>query len=100
MDLPDSTTRAEIFSIHLRKRELSPLDFDIQALSALTDGFSGAEIEQVIVASLYLAREQRMHLNTTHIRDEIVQTQPLSRVMTEKVNRLRAWAKGRTVSAN
>jgi SpoVK/Ycf46/Vps4 family AAA+-type ATPase len=100
VDLPDSTTRAEIFSIHLRKRELSPLDFDIQALTALTDGFSGAEIEQVIVASLYLAREQRMHLNTTHIRDEIVQTQPLSRVMTEKVNRLRAWAKGRTVSAN
>jgi hypothetical protein len=52
------------------------------------------------VASLYLAREQQMPLNSNHIRNELEQTQPLSRVMTEKVNRLRAWAKDRTVSAN
>jgi len=100
VDLPDAATRAEIFAIHLRKRELNPTDFDIPALAALTDGYSGAEIEQAIVASLYLAREQQMPLNTVHIHNEILQTQPLSRVMTEKVSRLRAWARDRTVSAN
>jgi SpoVK/Ycf46/Vps4 family AAA+-type ATPase len=100
VDLPDTATRAEIFAIHLRKRELDPSDFDIAALSASTEGYSGAEIEQAIVASLYLAREQQVPLNTTHIRNELEQTRPLSRVMAEKVGRLRAWARDRTVSAN
>lgn len=58
VDLPDTARRAKIFAIHLRKRELSPPDFDIPALAALTEGFSGAEIEQSIVASLYRARSR------------------------------------------
>jgi SpoVK/Ycf46/Vps4 family AAA+-type ATPase len=100
VDLPDVAARAEIFAIHLRKRDLEPRDFDIPALAGLTDGFSGAEIEQAIVASLYLAREQELPLTTDHIRNELHRTQPLSRVMAEKVNRLRAWARDRTVPAN
>jgi SpoVK/Ycf46/Vps4 family AAA+-type ATPase len=100
LDLPDAATRAEIFAIHLRKRELDPADFDITALAAPAEGFSGAEIEQAIVAALYLARERQMPLNTSHIRDELERTRPLSRIMSEKVNQLRAWARDRTVPAN
>jgi SpoVK/Ycf46/Vps4 family AAA+-type ATPase len=100
VDLPDTDTRAEILAIHLGKRGLKPSDFDIPALSMLTEGFSGAEIEQAIVAALYLAREQHSPLTTEHIRNELDHTRPLSRVMAEKVNRLRAWAKNRTVPAN
>jgi SpoVK/Ycf46/Vps4 family AAA+-type ATPase len=100
VDLPDAATRAEILAIHLRKRDHRPLDFDISELARLTDGFSGAEIEQAIVAATYLAREQRATMATGHIRTEIQQTRPLSLVMAEKVARLRAWAKDRTVAAN
>jgi len=100
VDLPDAATRAEIFAIHLRKREHKPVDFDILALTGITDGFTGAEIEQSIVAATYLAREQGVAINTEHIRSEIEQTQPLSRVMAEKMARLRAWAQDRTVPAN
>lgn len=100
LDLPDAATRAEIFAIHLRKRELDPAGFDLAALAATTQGYSGAEIEQAVVAALYLAREQRIPLNTSHIRNELEQTRPLSRIMAEKVNSLRAWARDRTVSAN
>ena len=100
LDLPDAATRAEIFAIHLRKRELEPADFDTTALGASTEGFSGAEIEQAVVAALYLAREQQMPLNTSHIRNELEQTRPLSRILAEKLNRLRSWARDRTVSAN
>ena len=100
VDLPDAAGRAEIFAIHLRKRELDPSDFDLTSLTASTEGFSGAEIEQAIVAALYLAREQKTPLNTIHIRTEIEQTRPLSRVMAEKMDRLRAWSRERTVSAN
>lgn len=100
VDLPDAATRAEIFAIHLRKREHKPVDFDILALTGITEGFTGAEIEQSIVAATYLAREQGVAINTEHIRTEIDQTQPLSRVMAEKMARLRAWAQDRTVPAN
>jgi len=100
VDLPDTATRAEILTIHLRKRDHRPIDFNIPALASLTRGFSGAEIEQAIVAATYLAREQQSAMNTGHIRTEIEQTRPLSLVMAEKVAGLRAWAKDRTVSAN
>jgi len=100
VDLPDAATRAEIFAIHLRKREHKPVAFDILTLTGITEGFTGAEIEQSIVAATYLAREQGVAINTGHIRSEIEQTRPLSRVMAEKMARLRAWAQDRTVPAN
>jgi len=55
VDLPDAAVRADIFAIHLAKRELKPKDFDLAALAAASDGFSGAEIEQAIVSGLYAA---------------------------------------------
>ncbi len=100
VDLPDAPTRAEIFAIHLRKRGLKPLDFDILSLAKLSEGFSGAEIEQAIVAARYLARADGGTVDTGHVREEIERTRPLSRVMAEKVAGLRAWAAGRTVPAN
>jgi SpoVK/Ycf46/Vps4 family AAA+-type ATPase len=100
VDLPDAPTRAEIFAIHLRKRDLKPIDFDLLSLAKLTGGFSGAEIEQAIVAARYLARSDGSTLTTGHIRAEIEHTRPLSRVMAEQVARLRAWAAERTVPAN
>lgn len=100
VDLPDAATRAEIFAIHLRKREHKPVDFDILQLANLTGGFSGAEIEQAIVAATYLAREQGTNLATGHVITEIQQTRPLSQVMAEPLARLRQWAQDRTVPAN
>ena len=100
VDLPDAATRAEILAIHLRSRGLKPVEFDLMELANLTAGFSGAEIEQAIVAGLYLAREQQQPLDTGHLATEIRQTRPLSQVMAEKIDRLRAWASERTVAAD
>ena len=99
VDLPDAATRAEIFAIHLRSRDLKPVEFDLTELANLSGGFSGAEIEQAIVAGLYLSREQQQPLDTGHLATEIRQTRPLSHVMAEKIDRLRAWARERTVAA-
>ena len=100
VDLPDAATRAEIFAIHLRKRGHKPMDFDILQLASQTEGFSGAEIEQAIVAATYLAREQGTTLATGHVLTELQQTRPLSQVMAEPLARLRHWAQDRTVPAN
>lgn len=99
VDLPEEAVRREIFEIHLRKRGQDPARFDLARLAQASEGFSGAEIEQAVVAALYLAREQRSELDTGHVLSELSLTQPLSVVMVEKVAALRAWARGRTVPA-
>ncbi len=100
VDLPDAATRREIFRIHLEKRGHHAADFDLDALAAAAQGFSGSEIEQVVVAALYTAFSDGGDLSTEGVLAEVASTQPLSRMMEENVTALRAWAEGRTVRAN
>lgn len=100
VDLPTVEIRQMIFSIHLKKRFIDPEGFDLERLAAATEGFSGAEIEQAVVAALYACQALECDLDTQHILNEIVNTSPLSVVMAEKMAQLRAWADARTVSAN
>jgi SpoVK/Ycf46/Vps4 family AAA+-type ATPase len=97
VDLPTQQTRAEIFRIHLQKRNQVVSEFDLEALAEASDGFSGSEIEQAIVAALYVIHADNESLQTRHILDEIRQTRPLSVVMAEKISYLRQWASDRTV---
>ena len=76
-----------------------PEKFDLKSLAAESDGFSGSEIEQVVVSGLYGAHAQRSQLGTAHLLQEISRTRPLSVVMAEKIGRLRQWADDRTVPA-
>jgi SpoVK/Ycf46/Vps4 family AAA+-type ATPase len=99
VDLPDDPTRAEIFRIHIARRELKVEDFDLIALASAADGFSGAEIEQVVVSAVYAGQAQSRDPDQTMLLDCIRATAPLSVVMAEKLNDLRRWASGRTVSA-
>ena len=100
VDLPNKDIRASILAIHLANRDQSLNNFDIEQLSRVTDGFSGAEIEQVIVASLYAAHAKKEALATSHLLTEIEQTRPLSVVMAERIANMRHWASGRTVSCD
>jgi SpoVK/Ycf46/Vps4 family AAA+-type ATPase len=100
VDLPNGEARRAIVHIHLVKRSQDPARFDVEALVQRTDGYSGAEIEQVIVAGLYTAMAARAALDTATLLDEAARTKPLSVVMAERVAALRGWAQGRTVAAN
>jgi hypothetical protein len=100
VDLPHAEARTEIFRIHLQKRSLKPDGFDCAALAAASEGFSGAEIEQAIVAALYAAAAAHRELDQADVRHELTMTRPLSVLMAEAVADLRAWARERTVSAD
>lgn len=100
VDLPDIETRKEIFSIHLKKRDFDPGNFDLEIAAEMSNGFSGAEIEQVIVSGLYSSAGGHGILNTEVLLDEIKKTKPLSVIMAENIESMREWAKKRTVSAN
>lgn len=100
VDLPTAEIRASILAIHLSNRDQSLAKFDIDGLANAMSGFSGAEIEQAVVAALYAAHAKREPLASGHINAEIQQTRPLSVVLSEKISVLRQWAAGRTVSCD
>jgi SpoVK/Ycf46/Vps4 family AAA+-type ATPase len=100
VDLPSRKTRQRIFTVHLKKRGLDPTAFDIKQLAKASENFSGAEIEQAIVSTLYSSRTNNASPNTELVLAEITQTRPLAIVMAEKINALRAWATDRTVPAD
>jgi ATP-dependent 26S proteasome regulatory subunit len=100
VDLPDEKMRQEIFSIHLKKRGFDPASFDLDSLSQVSHGFSGAEIEQAIVSGLYSMASGSGILTNDILITEVKATRPLSVLMAEQVDALRDWAKDRTVSAN
>ena len=97
VDLPSPRIRASIFAIHLTSRDQALSGFDLEKLAMMTDGFSGAEIEQAIVSALYAGHAKNEELSTELIAEEIRQTRPLSVVMDDRVSALRQWSEGRTV---
>jgi len=99
VDLPGLEIRKEIFNIHLDRRKLDKSNLNIDGLANLTDGFSGAEIEQLVVSAIYSAKSGSP-IETTDLVAEIERTRPLSVVMAEKLAALRDWASERTVAVD
>ena len=99
VDLPELAVRQEIFAIHLSRRGQDMTRFNTAVLAQLSEGFSGAEIEQAVVSALYATHAQGVELANQHIEEAILTTRPLSVVMYEKVAYLRQWANERTVPA-
>lgn len=100
VDLPGADVRQLIFDIHLNKREIPTLAIETMKLAEASEGFTGAEIEQVVVAALYASKAQGSHVTTDILLEEIAATRPLSVVMAEQMQALRDWADQRTVPAD
>lgn len=100
VDLPDATARAEIFRIHLEKRQIDWGGFSLITLADAAEGFSGAEIEQAVVGALYAAHTAGATVDEAMVLEEIQGTRPLSVLMSEQVQGLRQWAASRTVPAD
>ena len=98
VDLPNPEEREAILKIHLTLRKQEIGHFDLAQIVAGCEGFSGAEIEQAVIASLYRAMAQKRALDTGLILEELRQTVPLSVTRREDVEGLREMAKGRFVS--
>lgn len=93
IDLPSVAERREIFAIHIAKRGRKPLDFDLDSLARACENFSGAEIEQAVIAALYDSFETGRDLNTEDILTAIRNTIPLAQTMENQVKSLRTWAR-------
>jgi hypothetical protein len=99
VDLPKQDVRATILGVHLAKRGRDPAQFALPDLAARMEGYSGAEIEQVVLSAMYGAFAHDAELDNQHLLDEIARTVPLSTTMAEPIASLREWARHRAVPA-
>jgi len=100
VDLPDADVRESIFRLHLERRRQAIAGFDLAALAAAAEGFSGAEIEQAVVSALYAVFAAGGTLRMEDLSAEIARTRPLSSTMHERIQALRDWSRGRTALAH
>jgi len=99
VDLPNSSEREEIIGIHLKRRAIDPSSIDIETLATMSSGFSGAELEQLILSSLYSAAYKSVSISTEIIVNELKKIIPLSKRESARIDALRAWAAENTIKA-
>ena len=97
VNLPDDEEREAIWKIHLGLRKQDSKKFDLIKIVSASDGFSGSEIEQAVVAALYRALHQKTPLTTDLLIEELSHTVPLSVTRREDIDSLRHLAEGRFV---
>ena len=107
VDLPTARERKEIFKLHLAKRlkdqevasKLEINDELFEKLASMTEGFVGAEIEQVVITALYEAFFNKRPLEFSDLENTIKNVVPLSVTQKEQILALRQWANIRAVAA-
>lgn len=88
--LPNSSEREKIFNIHINKRRSQDLkNVNIQDLVNKTDGFSGADIEGVVKDAVESAfADDKSSIETSDILEAIKNTQSLSEIMREAIDKI------------
>ncbi len=99
-DLPDREDRRQIIDIHLRKKRRDPGQFDMDKLVDATVDYSGAELEQVVIAALYDAFDTGNDLDTKGLLQTIRDIVPLAVTMREQIDAMREWARTRARPAS
>jgi SpoVK/Ycf46/Vps4 family AAA+-type ATPase len=107
VDLPTRAERIPILRVHLARRLTEPdvragLELDDAAIGRLADlseGYSGAEIEQAIIAALFDAFAERRPVRLEDFERAIQNMVPLSVTQAEQIRAVRDWANLRAVAA-
>ena len=97
-DLPQANERKEIFSIHLKKKKRDASKFDLDALSAATEGYTGAEIEQIVkeaLKTIWATGGGLRDIDTQSLLDHVEEVVPLSKTMKEQIRKMQDWAETR-----
>jgi SpoVK/Ycf46/Vps4 family AAA+-type ATPase len=100
VDLPDGDEQIEIFRIHLGRRGVDVSGLNLQHLTKFTSGWTGAEIEQCVIAALTTARLADRELTEQDLISVAARLVPLSRTMKEQISHIRLWAFERAVRAS
>ena len=97
VDLPNEEERLDICRIHLEKRGIDPAALGLDRLKQFTRGWTGAEIEQLVVSALTTAKLENRELTGDDLLNQTAKIVPLSKTMKEQVEHIRSWALDRAV---
>jgi|LFRM01.1.fsa_nt_gb SpoVK/Ycf46/Vps4 family AAA+-type ATPase len=100
VDLPGSKEREEIFKIHLTHKGRDANNFDLKQLTDATPGYTGSEIEQIVIAGLYRAFAKGQDITTKILLEVAKETPPLSVTMEEVIQDMREWGNKRARAAS
>ena len=108
VDLPTQSERKEIFRLHLKKRlrdeyvsQFIEVNEELLTeLSCRTEGYSGAEIEQLIIEALFEAYYNERPLKIEDVYKAIDNSIALSTTQAEQIFIIREWAGTRAVAAS
>jgi len=100
IDLPTRQEREEIFTIHLKAKGNDVSRFNVPQLAQITKGWSGSEIEQVIISAMYEAFNENRPLNEDDLLVIFGNSVPLATTMEEQIKKIRSWAHNRAVRAS
>ena len=100
LDLPKAEAREEILAIHIARQGGDPEQLDMKHLSELVEGWTAAEIEQMVRA----ARLDAFYEDRDFVFDDLMRNSyrmvPLSKTMAEQINALRSWSMKRATAAD
>ena len=107
VDLPTKSERQIIWKIQIEKRVTKPeiqgslvLDSSLYSrLADLSTDFSGAEIEQAVIAGLFDAFTEKRPISERDFVRALDATVPLSKTQAEQIKLIRDWANARAISA-
>ncbi|MCX2862258.1 AAA family ATPase [Paucibacter sp. PLA-PC-4] len=85
---PGKNGRRVILKGHLRNRGYDPDQFDIDAVVERTHGFTGAEIEQVVLDSLYIAFAKGGSVGSSDLLDNANAIKPLIKSAGSELNEI------------
>lgn len=102
LSLPNIGERELIFDVHLNRfRPETSHQYQLTLLAKITKGFSGAEIEQVIIEAMRLGFNQKRDFTTEDIVGIVQNFIPLSQAKRNELDNLTDWAEsGRILSAS
>lgn len=104
--LPDEDERKEIFKVHFAKTKQHVDNDLIEVAVNETNKYTGAEIEQIVKASVKKAfiRMKKENTSMKITKSDIIEAKeqviPISKSSKEKIAQLELWANGRALYAN
>lgn len=97
--LPSKKAREEAFKIHIAKKRTSlsekrdPKQYSTEKLAKMTDGYTPAEIEQIVVRALTQAFSQGEKLTNKHLEDAVNRVKPLSKTRPVEIRNILQFLK-------
>jgi SpoVK/Ycf46/Vps4 family AAA+-type ATPase len=97
LDLPTAEERKEIFTVVIKKYGRDPQNFSLKSLVNGSEGFTGAEIEEVFKDAMYKAFSAGQEVKDSYLTDVLAEFIPFSVSHEEDLKTMRKQAQGKLV---